>query len=85
MAQTNTRLAGHGLWWEGKIRDAAGYLVNCAGSTTCECGAVSPVLSGTPERKRWHRAHKDDIRNGGTGEVWGVDRDGAPVESEDKS
>jgi len=58
------RLVGHGLRDEGRVKDPAGRLWNCEGSTRCECGERSPVLPTTAARKRWHREHKDAVRDG---------------------
>jgi hypothetical protein len=34
-----------------------------AGRALCECGKKSPVLPSTAARKRWHRQHKDAVRD----------------------
>jgi hypothetical protein len=36
----------------------------------CECGTYSPLIKNRTQRKRWHKDHKDDIRQGGAGVVW---------------
>lgn len=74
---TGTRLVGHGLRYEGAafqryangvdnlMREQSG-----PGYAKCECGALSPWLSNRSQRKTWHKDHKDDLRQGGTGVVW---------------
>lgn len=68
-----SRLSGHGLRYEGAAysmpralaRDASG-----PGMALCECGTYSPLIKNRSQRQQWHKDHKDDIRNGGTGVVW---------------
>lgn len=68
--KANTRLAGHELPNEGRLYAGGGwYQAGVEGSATCSCGAKSKKLPNASQRKKWHRAHKDDIRNGGDGEV----------------
>lgn len=73
LPKANTRLAGHGMRYEGKaLYDAegkpttteGGWIYNYAskGSTECECGERSPVLTSDFQRKRWHREHKEQVR-----------------------
>lgn len=63
------RLAGHELPTEGRIYDEHGnHLTD--GSAVCSCGTPSPVLPSNTKRQLWHKAHKDDIRSGGSGVVW---------------
>lgn len=70
-----TRLAGHGLNYEGRAlnEDApfTGAWVHYSpgfwssdqreGRTRCECGEWSPVLPSSAARKRWHREHKQQV------------------------
>jgi hypothetical protein len=73
-----SRLAGHGLPYEGRALDEhrpigrglwgshrPGFWSSSlpVGRTRCECGEWSPVLPTTAARKRWHREHKDEIRS----------------------
>jgi hypothetical protein len=69
---TSTRLPGHVLWSEGwPVETTPGHgpgwrsLSRRAGPgrALCECGEMSPVLDSANGRKRWHREHKDLIRN----------------------
>lgn len=60
-----TRLAGHGLRYEGSAYSRAGVRSeNCngPGMALCECGDYSPVLKNRAQRQRWHSAHRDEIR-----------------------
>jgi hypothetical protein len=68
MRKATTRIAGHTLPDEGRLNGDNGLMSRCngAGSIQCSCGQPSPVLPSTAARKRWHRDHKDTIRNGGT-------------------
>lgn len=60
MTKANTRVAGHALPNEGRVRDAYGYWTN-EGTAVCSCGARSDSLSSTNARKRWHAEHKQQI------------------------
>lgn len=66
--KTSTRLAGHGLPNEGRIDNHG--TSNRRGRGRCECGATSPELRNTAQRKLWHGDHKASIRQGGDGVVW---------------
>ena len=64
-----TNLRGHALRGEGmghKPGDEDEPWVTIwrgwTGVGLCECGEVSPVLESNADRKRWHIAHKDEIR-----------------------
>lgn len=60
-----TILKGHSIWREGAATTDNGFdLVESTapGHTICQCGAVSPYLPNTNQRKIWHRAHKDSLR-----------------------
>jgi hypothetical protein len=67
---TSTRLAGHGLFREGKpfrvVRDSSGDWPDTApgrmGRGRCSCGEVSPWTDSDADRRRWHRRHKDEVR-----------------------
>jgi len=72
---TSSRLPGHGLLSEGwpyerhqGDEEAAPSWHRSArpdwlGHGVCSCGAYSPdVLETNGARKRWHRAHKEEIR-----------------------
>lgn len=65
------RLPGHALPNEGRLSRFGGGEINGPGTVRCICGERSPLLPNTAQRKQWHRDHKDDIRAGGTGKVWG--------------
>lgn len=77
---TSTRLPGHGLRDEGKPFEDDGrgntrradIYGEPDGFGLCSCGARSGVLGLDADRKRWHKAHKDEIRApsapGGAGE-----------------
>jgi hypothetical protein len=73
-----TRLAGHGLRYEGRV-GMGGMLLpnpNGYGRGQCECGMDSPLLKNTARRKQWHREHKANIRAGLSGRVWEGIQDG---------
>jgi hypothetical protein len=59
---TPNRLAGHGLRHEGRYWTGFRYVSGGMAPGVCECGAQSAPLSSAADRKRWHRAHKGDIR-----------------------
>jgi hypothetical protein len=76
----STRLAGHGLQSGGAAFIPASHggrgdvicgdrkFTRCRGHIgcgLCQCGERSPVLWSDNARKRWHREHKEKIRNGG--------------------
>jgi hypothetical protein len=69
----SARLPGHGLFREGKpfrvVGDATGEWLDIAGGHTgrarCSCGERSPILESDAERKRWHREHKQQVREQG--------------------
>ena len=70
-----SRLVGHGLRHEGAAFVGTVSLIRSddfsgPGIALCECGARSPWIKNRAQRQRWHRDHKDDIRQGGTGVVW---------------
>lgn len=63
------RLPGHALRSEGKAYgrngEPEGPLVcyrGHIGQALCECGATSEVLWSDAARRRWHAAHKDELR-----------------------
>jgi hypothetical protein len=69
---TSTRLPGHGLLAKGKpfeddcrggVRRADIY-GEPDGFGVCSCGERSGVLGLDADRKRWHKAHKDEARLG---------------------
>lgn len=66
-----TALRGHALRSEGAAYRPGdeGVLVRVRwnsvagdGVGACECGAASRVLGSAAARRRWHAAHKDEIR-----------------------
>jgi hypothetical protein len=69
---TSTRLPGHGLLSEGKPHEQGGTSgryeriftapFEKSGHGACSCGEASPVLESDSARRKWHRAHKDEIR-----------------------
>jgi hypothetical protein len=67
-----TALPGHALRSEGKPyrlagKDDGGLDVRATGSGgygLCECGTSSGWLTSDGARKRWHKEHKEAIRNG---------------------
>lgn len=59
----DTRLSGHGLLYEGRTRGWYRSETMGPGPAICSCGAESPPLPTTAERKRWHAQHKDAVRN----------------------
>lgn len=69
------RVAGHSMPHEGKplmMRRKGGWPEPLGsdtpiGPTWCTCETWSPVLDSDAARKRWHRAHKDEIREVQTG------------------
>lgn len=67
----NPRLAGHVLQHEGapyrldgerffRVIPHFGYAAK--GRGLCSCGDYSSPLPSAASRKRWHQAHKDDVR-----------------------
>ena len=67
------RVPGHTLRSEGKpykvlVVTEAGTQVSQrvydskTGRALCSCGALSDLLTTDGQRKRWHRAHKTEIR-----------------------
>lgn len=68
-----TNLPGHALQNEGAPykRGEEGALYHAGrtlgtggtGMAVCECGETSEVLESGGERRRWHIAHKEKIRN----------------------
>lgn len=68
----NTRLSGHTLqsegspfeWYDGGEGARWVRSSTASGKARCSCGETSGVLSSTGARKRWHAAHKDEIRQG---------------------
>ena len=66
------RLPGHTLPCEGRVQ-LGGRLIGDGsgeGRAACSCGQESPLLPNTRTRQQWHRDHKDDLRQGGDGNVW---------------
>lgn len=66
---TSTRLAGHGLLAEGKPFHSAlgddGRPRRMTGSTgygRCSCGVRSVLTTSDAARKRWHKEHKNLVR-----------------------
>ena len=78
-APVSTRVRGHGLLSEGRPDErrqgdeedkpswhrADRWMHE--GHGLCQCGASSPLLDTNGARKRWHRQHKSEIRNGDAG------------------
>ena len=71
----SARLSGHALCAEGKPckrtdrrrSEPISYEIihgASTGSALCECGEKSPALESDGARKRWHRAHKEQVRGG---------------------
>jgi hypothetical protein len=66
----NTRVPGHGLRAEGKPFEGDGrggtrradVYGEPDGFGLCSCGARSGVFGLDADRKRWHVAHKDEIK-----------------------
>lgn len=61
----SARLHGHALWGEGAPHKDNGIRIwhmPAKGRGKCECGDLSEVLETNADRKRWHRAHKDEVR-----------------------
>ncbi|GGM27981.1 hypothetical protein GCM10011608_11030 [Micromonospora sonchi] len=57
----STRLAGHALPYEGRVKDSHGQFV-AVGPAVCSCGAISGPLTSANARKRWHAEHKAAVR-----------------------
>lgn len=62
-----TNLRGHALRGEGKPYEQSDeqpwVLAPCGdGRALCECGATSGHLYTNAARKRWHAAHKEQVR-----------------------
>lgn len=67
------RLAGHGLVAEGAAWVMPGqraWIGNGPGLALCSCGMYSPQIKNRAQRKQWHKDHKADVLQGGTGIVW---------------
>lgn len=69
--RANTRVAGHGLQWEGRYRFRleevsfdGSYGVRDDEQAECECGALSPRGLTVNARQRWHRTHKLRVLQG---------------------
>lgn len=70
----NPALPGHALAHGGVPVDEHGQTLERAngwhrstagpGRAMCQCGLISPELSGPTRRSNWHRQHKDTIRAG---------------------
>ena len=66
---TSTRLAGHGLFNEGAPVDDNGRRIwpdndlHPYGRAQCECGVKSDIEPNYAARKRWHRDHKQEVRD----------------------
>jgi hypothetical protein len=60
---TSARIPGHTLPDEGRIW-RFGRPDNGPGTTRCSCGAQSPELQSTAQRKQWHRDHKTAVLRG---------------------
>jgi hypothetical protein len=64
-----TLLKGHGLRWEGAVvHDSDGYVASSRFSTDqlhakCACGALSPAGISRYGARKWHREHKQEIRD----------------------
>jgi hypothetical protein len=58
----STRLAGHTLPDEGRIRDSDGYWI-ATGPAVCSCGETSDELPSDNARRRWHRNHKQTVKD----------------------
>lgn len=60
----STLLAGHSLVWEGAAHDDDGRRVDWlrVGRAKCSCRKLSPVLPSKSARQRWHKEHKEQIR-----------------------
>lgn len=61
-------VVGHGLSAEGAPHDERGdrigsNTVSGIGRGLCACGATSDVLPSAGQRRRWHREHKQAIRD----------------------
>lgn len=61
----SARLAGHGLVAEGRVWVVGSGRApqNGEGRGVCGCGAESPMLGSTRQRRQWHREHKADIHS----------------------
>ena len=61
-------MPGHELLYEGAAHNVRGYTVRLYGGTggtgygKCSCGKMSGLLHSGNDRKKWHRAHKEDLR-----------------------
>jgi hypothetical protein len=60
-AMKSNRLAGHMLPNEGRLYNQYGFLRR-SGPATCSCGAQSEEMHSASARQRWHREHKDQVR-----------------------
>lgn len=61
-----TLVRGHTLRHEGAAFKPNGYLSiydQTHGHAKCSCGALSESLPSRNARKRWHRAHKEEVRD----------------------
>lgn len=64
-------LVGHTLPLEGRVQLGGRLIGNGGGEgrAVCSCGAYSPLLPSTTQRRAWHRGHKDEIRQASAEEV----------------
>lgn len=57
-----TLLSGHTLLFEGKPIDLWPYTTGGPGVGGCSCGERSETLATNAARKRWHKRHKEEVR-----------------------
>ncbi len=57
------RLSGHILPNEGRLPRNYDSQNAAEGPAVCSCGATSEALPSASARKKWHREHKDEIRD----------------------
>lgn len=78
-----TALSGHRLEAGGGADvhndPRTGYGKQGDGRAVCECGARSEVLPSVAARRRWHTAHKDEIRAAGNPERGRGVHDDSPI------
>lgn len=57
-----TLVKGHTLLFEGSPCGDAFWKRSGTGRGKCSCGIMSPLLPSNAARQRWHRQHKQEMR-----------------------
>ena len=57
-----TLVKGHTLLFEGQPLGIDIYARRGLGRGKCSCGAMSELLLSNAARKRWHKQHKEEVK-----------------------